>query len=288
VVRRGTLSVRPHQLSTRNCRNQAIPLTENLAVPRPISEIAIFRQFESDCLRDAMVNVLTLVTWQSRSMWRRIGLEPHEPMKTAVMLFAVFVVSSAAFAQKSGKMPLFTHETSLCAGSGFVAMVSFSRPQSLTVVTVSSKGIGAPQTILTTGNEVFGLQCMGSHLELRVRQGESDHFSVLPFSVSGDTIQPEAREDIDWSIARNGTMPSVIERRIERFDVGAGAGMRGDWYVHVGDTPGHIYVLHFVEAERSDRGLETRLTVDLLSETYDHKIVQAVPLIHFERFEAAD
>src|ERR1035441_3764654 len=124
---------------------------------------------------------------------------------------------------------------------------------------------------------------MGSHLELRVREKESDHFSVLPFSVLEGTIQPEPREDINWSISRNGTMPSVIERRIERFYVGASAGMRGNWYVHVDSAPGRIYELHFVETERRDRGLDTKLNVDLLSETYDHKTLQTVPLIDFER-----
>jgi len=133
------------------------------------------------------------------------------------MLVLCLATGIAAAAQETNK-PLFTDQVWLCIGRGFVAMVPLARPQPLVVINIDHKGIGQPDKIATTGNEVFGLQCMGSHIELLVRQGESDHFSVLPFSVRGDGIKQEPREDINWSIDGKFPTPSGIERREEAFD----------------------------------------------------------------------
>lgn len=206
-------------------------------------------------------------------------------MKKAAIMFVLLVASSSTFAQRSNSEALFTEDTSLCAGRGFVAMVPFSRSQSLTIVMVSDAGIGSPQSIQTTGNDISGLQCMGSHLELSVREAGSDHPSVLPFRILDGAIQREPREDIDWSISHNGTMPSPIERRLERFTMGTGAGMRGDWYYGVYGGPDRVYELHYVTADRDGT---TKVTVDLLSETYGHRVVQTMPLIHFELHESGD
>lgn len=252
--------------------------------------MAIFRQPSWQSLSFvAHCNVIPLTDLRNLAvnfLARRIRLGVAKLMKKAVMVFVLFVASSSTFAQQSNSRPLLTEDTSLCAGRGFVAMVPFSRSQSLTIVIVGDKGIRSPQTIQTTGNDISGLQCMGSHLELAVRETGSDHGSVLPFRILDGAIQREPREDIDWSISHNGTMPSPVERREESFKVGAGSGMRGDWYYGVYFGPDRVYELHYVI---TDRDGTTKVTVDLLSETYGYyKVLETIPLIHFESHESAD
>lgn len=95
------------------------------------------------------------------------------------------------------------------------------------MITIGSKGIETPQTIPTTGNEVFGLKCAGSYIELLVREGESDHFSVLPFKVEDHQIVRGQREDIGYSLSQKGPTPPDIERKEEAFyDI---LDIRGDW-----------------------------------------------------------
>lgn len=64
----------------------------------------------------------------------------------------------------------------------------------------------------------------------------------------------------------------------------AGDGMRGNWYVQGGYSPGHIYEVHFVETETRYRKDATtvKFVVDLLEETQDRKVTQSVPLIEEE------
>lgn len=243
---------------------------------QPLSFVARCNVIPCTDLRNLAANFLA----------RRIRLGVAKLMKNAVIVFVLFVASSSSFAQQSNRRPLFTEDTSVCAGRGFVAMVSFSRSQSLTIVIVSDEGIRSPQTIQTTGNDILGVQCMGSHLELEVREAGSDHASVLPFRILDGAIQREPREDIDWSISHNGTVPSPVERREDGFQMGAGSGMRGDWYYGVYFGPDRVYELHYVI---TDRDGTTKVTVDLLSETYGYyKVLQTIPLIHFESHESAD
>ncbi len=206
-------------------------------------------------------------------------------------LFATLVLcmtaASAAAAQTDSK-PLFTHRPWLCIGRGFVAMVPLYRPQPLIVIKISSKGIEAPQTLPTTGNEVHGLQCVGSDIELLVQEAGSDHFSVLPFSVKQSAVKQEQREDINWPLGKVGTPPDV-ERRMEAFHgMGrAGDDMTGNWYIQVPSPegrPGHIYKVHFVETETGSprNGLAVTLVVNLFEETLDRKVTQTVPLIREE------
>jgi hypothetical protein len=126
---------------------------------------------------------------------------------TGTVVFAALILSVATThtmaSQASTPQQFFTRQAPwLCVGGGFVAMVPLARPQTLFIIPIDGNGIEALQKIPTTGNEVFGLQCIGSHIELRVREEGSDHFSVLPFSVDGNTIKPEDREDINWSISQ--------------------------------------------------------------------------------------
>jgi len=194
-------------------------------------------------------------------------------------LVLCFTTAVSAASQDTSK-PLFNDQAWLCIGRGFVAMLPLARPQPLVVIDVGHNGIEPPEKIATTGNEVFGLQCMGSHIELLVREGESDHFSVLPFSVERDRVQQEPREDINWSISRKPTMPSPIERRQEAFDwmTRAGGASRGDWYTDLrGATPGYAHEVHFVASRNRNCG---DLKVDLLEETLPgRKVTKTVPLI---------
>ena len=198
-------------------------------------------------------------------------------------LLLCFTTGVASAAQETNK-PLFTDQVWLCIGRGFVAIVPLARPQPLVVMNIDHKGIEQPERIATTGNEVFGLQCMGSHIELLVREGGSDHFSVLPFSVQDDGVRGEPREDINWSISRKPAMPSAIERRQEAFDWltrAPGVGSRGNWYADVlgAFTPGHRYELHFI-ASRTQHCAD--LTVNLLEETLpSRKITKTVRLIRW-------
>lgn len=199
-------------------------------------------------------------------------------------LFAVLVLCLAAAnaeAQKAEPKPLFTGPTFLCAGNGFVAIVPFSKPQSLIVILADRNGIEAPQTIPTTGNDVSELACMGSHIELLARETNANHPSVLPFALREELlglgpIKQEPREDIEWS--GSGPEPSAVERRIEGFDTNpaSGFGMTGDWYVGVGGNRDHMYELHCVSSRA--RG-ERKFSVDLLDETYDRKVLRSIPLI---------
>jgi hypothetical protein len=152
-----------------------------------------------------------------------------------VAVFVLCMATTSTPAAEKGSKPLFTHRPSLCVGRNFVAMVPVSRPQPLIIIKVGDKGMEAPQTIPTTGNEeVFGLQCVGSDIELLVRETGADHFSVLPFT-TWPSIQPEPREDINWPIGKVST-PPAIERRMNGFhQIGrAGDDMRGNWYVRAG------------------------------------------------------
>jgi hypothetical protein len=215
-------------------------------------------------------------------------------------LFAVFVLcvaaTSTAAAQTSNKAIFAGPEYDppwLCVGSGFVAMLRTGYHQPLIVVTIDRNGIEAPQRLSIEGNESFGMQCVGSHVELLVRETDSDHFSVLPFSVEQNTIEREQREDIDYSLALAGPMPSAIARRIDEFYRTElyPTGMLGDRYVQVWRIVGnasHAYAVHFVYTEtRSRQGLALKLVVDLLEEALDKlpfsmkdgKVTQLVPLI---------
>jgi hypothetical protein len=157
--------------------------------------------------------------------------------------------------------------------------------QSLTVIRVGATGIETPEAVSIPAREVHGLQCMGSHIELLVEDG--DHFSVLPFNVQQGGIRQEQREDLDWSLSREPAMPSAIERRTEAFHgigVEAGAGMRGDWYVQVYGiySPGHLYEVHYVQ--RGVNPADIKLEVTLLEETLSRKVVGSLPLIKLDRF----
>jgi hypothetical protein len=90
--------------------------------------------------------------------------------------------------------------------------------------------------------------------------------------------------DIYSPTAKVGTSPA-IDRILNGLGAGqAGDGMRGDWYVQGGYSPGHIYEVHFVETETRYRKDATtiKLVVDLLEETLDRKVTRSVPLIEEE------
>jgi len=200
-----------------------------------------------------------------------------------VVLFAAFVLvltaRSSVYAQTRSKA-LFGPEWApplICVGGGFVAMLGRGYHQPLVVVAIDGNGIEAPQKLSMEGKEVFGMQCVGSYVELQVREMDSDHVSVLPFKVERSVIEEQPREDIDYSLALTGPMPSVIERRLDQFLWG---GFQwnpvGDWYVEILRAFGklnHTYAVHFVHTEtRSRQGLELKLVVDLLEQRFEKKL----------------
>lgn len=220
---------------------------------------------------------------------------PSNAFRSAILLLLCAATTSSAVAQTTTKQPLFNHRPYMCIGSGFVALVPSGDPPGLTtlmVIKIGSKGIEEPQKFTLKDSTFFGLQCMGYHIELLVTQKGSDHFSVLPFRI-WHNVEPEEREDIDWS-ARNGPVPSKIERRTDGFHQTGRAGdnMRGDWYVEVNASEGrpyHRYEVHFVETEfESKDAVAIKLVVTLLEETLGRKVSQSVPLINEEVTEVYD
>jgi hypothetical protein len=215
-----------------------------------------------------------------------------------LIVLVVFVLGLAAMGTvyaQTGSKALFGPEWDppwICVGGGFVAMLGKGYHQPLVVVAIDSNGIEAPKKLSVEGNEVFGMQCVGSYIELQARETDSDHFSVLPFRVEQGAIERQPREDIDYSLTLKGPMPSVIERRLDQFLWGGYKWTQvGDWYVHVLRVVGnsnHAYAVHFVHTEtRSRLGLEFKLVVDLLEQSFekklfsvkDAKITRLVPLI---------
>lgn len=207
---------------------------------------------------------------------------PRKIALSAILFVLCVTTASSVVAQPAAKKPLFTETPMLCVGGGFVAMVPLGRPQSLVVIRIGSEGIEEPQTIPTTGNEVHGLKCVGSYVELLVVGTGSDHFSILPFSVQESGIQPQPREDINWSTSRKAPTPPEIERRLEAFyDI---LNTRGDWYVVVPRVanPDRVYEVHFFKTKKKGDSI---FVVTLLEETLDRKVTRSVPLI---REEVAD
>jgi hypothetical protein len=180
-----------------------------------------------------------------------------QPSTIALLLsFLVFTLSLEAPTTATAQKPtnaLFTdYPPWLCVGGSFVAMVGLSKDRPLLVIRIDGKGIEAPQTIPLSGNEVRGLQCSGSRIEVLVWKGGSDIPSILPFTVGYYEIYNEPHEELDWLNSGRARMPSAIQNKVEAFDwIGSRAGvwMRGDWYVEVprvDDRPNNSYELHFV------------------------------------------
>lgn len=181
----------------------------------------------------------------------------------------------------------------MCIGGGFVAMLGPGYHQPLIVIKIGDNGIAALEKLSIEGNETFGMQCVGSYIEILVRETDSDHFSVLPFDVQQGTIEREQREDLNYSISLAGPMPAAIQRRMDEFhrvELYPGRGLLGDWYVPIlrTGTRHHAYAVHFVMKEtRIRQELAIGLVVDLLEENLgklpfsikDGRITQLVPLI---------
>jgi hypothetical protein len=197
----------------------------------------------------------------------------------AAFFLLCVTVAIPAGAQTVAKKPLFTERPWLCVGSGFVAMVPLSSPQPLVVIRIAGNGIEAPQTIPTTGNEVQGLKCAGSFVELLVVATGADHFSVLPFHIQSSAVEPEQREDIGYSASRKGPTPPEVERKLETFyDI---LNIRGDWYAEVPRAmhPEHLYEVHFVNVTKQG---DTFFAVDILDETPAKKVAHSVPLVRMQ------
>jgi hypothetical protein len=134
---------------------------------------------------------------------------------------------------------------------------SFLRRPGFTAATLLSLALGI------AANETFGMQCVGSYIEILVREMDSDHFSVLPFDIQQATIEREQRDDLNYSIFLAGPILRTGARH-------------------------NAYGVHFVMKEtRTRQELVISLVVDLLEEKIgklpfsikDGRITQLVPLI---------
>jgi hypothetical protein len=128
----------------------------------------------------------------------------------ALLVFCVVTPSTLA-AQQTSK-PIFTDNAPwLCVGGAFVAMVGLNRDAPLIVVRIGSKGIAAPQTIPLTGNEVTGLQCSASRIEVLAWKGGLKTPAILPFTVGYYEIYNEPLEQLDWPNSQRAQMPPAIK-----------------------------------------------------------------------------
>jgi len=180
-------------------------------------------------------------------------------------------------------------------GGGFVAMAGIGRSDQLVVIPIDVNGIEAPHTIRLAGDEVRGMQCSTSHIELLVIDYKSDRlimplYTVEWHSQSLTTINEEKPEDLN--LPKSGPTPPAVKHRRDSFGWGgntAGGYTRGDWYVwipQVVDRPSNTYEVHFVS---TNTGGVAKLIVTLLEETLDRKkITKSVPLVHIEAVEVND
>jgi hypothetical protein len=198
---------------------------------------------------------------------------------TALFAMSVFVVNIAA--QKASKPLVTDYPPYLCVGGGFVAIVGSNTP--LALIRIDEKGIERPETIPVTYNDIRGVQCGGSQLELLDRgEGASGHFSTILLSVGKETIHQEQREDLGWS-GYGPTSPTVAYKVGSLESAGSQAGMTGDWYVEMpwaADRAHNKYEVHFVS---SNTPYSSKLVVTLLEETLDKKkITASLLLVHIE------
>jgi len=178
-----------------------------------------------------------------------------------------------------------------------VAMVPLGPPngETLFVIPIDNNGIEPLQKIAITSDEVFGLQCLGSYIEvLELETRSSDYFSILRFTVDGNTVTPQIREGTKYP-ARPGHNPNPpeAERAEDAFDsVGSrsGIGIWGDWSVIVLRTNNihHTYEVHYIRTKKpSGQALEITDSVSLVEETLDGRITQTVPLVRVTDYDTA-
>jgi hypothetical protein len=198
------------------------------------------------------------------------------------------ILADAQTAQTSSK-PIFTdYPPYLCVGGGFVAMAGIGLRDPLVVITIDVNGIETPQTIPAVGDEVLGMQCSSSRIELLVRDDKSGRLITPLYAVQWQfqrpsTIHEEQREDLN--LPKTGPVPPAISFRKDSLQGGknrAGGYARGDWYVWVSevvDRPNNAYEVHFVSSHDNQCG---SLVVTLLEESQDKKVIRSVPLVHIE------
>lgn len=167
-------------------------------------------------------------------------------------------------------------------------------PNPLVIVAIDGNGINAPQIIPTGGDEVLGMQCSGSHVQLLIREYQSNRLFTPLYTVrtypGPAKISQEEREEL--VLPKIGPTAAALTHKFESFgwSLRAGGWMRGDWYAEVpqvSDRPNNTYEVHFIH---TDAHGVAKLVVTLLEETIDKKkkITQSVPLVHLEVAEVAD
>jgi hypothetical protein len=202
--------------------------------------------------------------------------------------------TSGAVAQTSTKAIFSNYPPYLCVGGGFVAMAGIGRSD-LVVIPIDVNGIEVPHTIRLAGDEVRGIQCSASHIELLVYDYKSDRFIMPLYTVewhsqSLTTINEEKPEDLN--LPKSGPTPPAVKHRTDSLGWGgnrAAGYTKGDWYVWIPlvvDRPNNTYEVHFVS---TNTGGVAKLIVTLLEETLDRKkTTKSVPLVHIEAVEVND
>ncbi|MGB6483693.1 MAG: hypothetical protein WBE86_09435 [Candidatus Acidiferrales bacterium] len=198
--------------------------------------------------------------------------------------------------EKTNGKPIFTgYAPYLCVGYGFVAMAGISRRAQLLVIPIDVNGIEAPQIIPWGGDEVRGMQCGGSHIELLAYDYKSSRlittlYTVQWHSQESTTIREGQREDL--GLLKSGSASPAVEFRREFLEWGgnrAGGFARGDWYVEVPgvvDRPNNTYEVHFIHTITRGNAI---LAVTLLEETLDKKkVTRSVPLVYIEAAAVED
>ena len=229
---------------------------------------------------------------------RQTGAMSHCKMamsRVAVLLrlFPLIVAAGSAVAQTSNK-PIFTnYPPYLCVGGGFVAMAGISMRDPLIVIPIDVNGIEAPHSIPSVGDEVRGMQCSDSHIELLVNEYKSSRLIVPLYTVEWHSNNPTTiREEQPTEIAmpKSGFTPPALKQRRDSLAWGvnrAGGWTTGNWHVwvpQVVDRPNNRYEVHFVHTETRHPcgGATSMLVVDLLEETLDGKVTKSIPLVKIE------
>ena len=210
----------------------------------------------------------------------------------AFALLGLVLIATGYGVAQVGSKPLFTdYPPYLCVGGGFVAMAGIGQPDSLIVIPIDVGGIETPQTMPKVGNEVRGMRCGASHIEVLVRDYKSGRWITVSYTVqwhsqSPTTIGEDHREDV--YIPKIGPEPAAVDF-LEWGGNRAGGYRRGEWYEwvpQVVDRPNDRYEVHFVS---TDTDGVTKFAVTLLQETVDKKkITKKVPLVYIEGPDGAD
>jgi hypothetical protein len=214
-------------------------------------------------------------------------------------LLAASIMATCTMSAETSSKPLFTdYPPFLCVGGSFVAMTGINMRDPVVVIPIDVNGIEPPLTMPAVGDEVIGMLCSESKIELLVRDYKSDRLIMPLYAVethyeSPTTIREEQREYLDLPKAGPTAPAAVFREGALQWTGYSWHGTTGDWHVGLPDVPNRpykSYEVHFVHTEtvHQGRGATSKLAVDLLEETLDGKVTRTVPLVRKEVEEFGD